>query len=98
MSAKRTTSVDGGVRQHNFNPNSSLLDSNTNGTDQLNTYTDASVTAIDAIVYMRTTNADGLSTSRSSTTKVTRIKKPSIPEQELKAATLGAELAGFCDS
>ena len=36
----------------------------TNGTHQLHTFTDASLSAIGAIVYVRTTNADGSSTSR----------------------------------
>ena len=36
----------------------------TNGTNQLHTFTDASMSAIAAIVYVRTTNADGSSTSR----------------------------------
>ena len=73
---------------------------NTNGTHQLHTFTDASMSAIAAIVYVRTTNADGSSTSRYviSKTKVAPIKQLSIPKLELEAATLGAELAGFCES
>ena len=72
----------------------------TNGTHQLHTFTDASMSAIAAIVYVRTTNADGSSTSRYviSKTKVAPIKQLSIPKLELEAATLGAELAGFCES
>ena len=37
---------------------------NTNGTHQLHTFTDASMSAIAAIVYVRTTNADGSCTSQ----------------------------------
>ena len=72
----------------------------TNGTHQLHTFTDASKSAIAAIVYLRTTNADGSSTSRYviSKTKVAPIKQLSIPKLELEAATLGAELAGSCES
>ncbi|XP_075264655.1 uncharacterized protein LOC142356739 [Convolutriloba macropyga] len=73
---------------------------NTNGTHQLHTFTDASMSAIAAIVYVRTTNADGSCTSQYviSKTKVAPIKQLSIPKLELEAATLGAELAGFCES
>ena len=73
---------------------------NTNGTHQLHTSTDASMSAIAAIVYVRTTNADGSCTSQYviSKTKVAPIKQLSIPKLELEAATLGAELAGFCES
>ena len=58
------------------------------------------MSAIAAIVYVRTTKADGSSTSRYviSKTKVAPIKQLSIPKLELEAATLGAELAGFCES
>ena len=72
----------------------------TNGTHQLHTLTDASMSAIAAIVYVRTTIADGSSTSRyvSSKTKVAPIKQLSIPKLELEAATFEAELAGFCES
>ena len=72
----------------------------TNGTHQLHTFTDASMSAIAAIIYVRTTKADGCSTSRyvNSKTKVAPIKQLSIPKLELEAATLGAELAGFCES
>ena len=76
------------------------LIANTNGTHQLHTFTDASMSAIAAIVYLRTTNADGSCTSKSviSKTKVEPIKQLSIPRLEVEAATLGAELAGFCES
>ncbi|XP_075264070.1 uncharacterized protein LOC142355956 [Convolutriloba macropyga] len=72
----------------------------TNRTNQLHTFTDASMSAIAAIVYVRTTKADGSSTSQYliSITKVAPIKKLSIQKLELEAATLGAELAGFCES
>ena len=72
----------------------------TNETHQLHTFNDASVSAIAAIVFLRTTHADGSSTSRYviSKTKVAPIKQLSIPKLELEAATLGAELAGFCES
>ena len=54
------------------------------------------MSAIAAIVYMRTTNADGSSTSRYviSGKKVAPIKQLSISEVELEAA----KLAGFCES
>ena len=73
---------------------------NTNGIHQLHTFTDASMSAIAAIIYVRTTNADGSCTSQYviSKTKVASIKQLSIPKVELEAATLGAELAGFCES
>ena len=72
----------------------------TNGTHHLHTFTDTSMSAIDDIVYVRTTNADGSSTSRYkiSKTKVAPIKQLSIPKLELEAVTLGAELAGSCES
>ena len=72
----------------------------TNGNHQLHTFTDSSMSAIAAIVYVRTTKPDGSSTSRYviSKTKVVTIKQLSIPKLELEAATLGAELAGFCES
>ncbi|XP_075243710.1 uncharacterized protein LOC142337962 [Convolutriloba macropyga] len=73
---------------------------NTNGTHQLHTLTDASMSAIAAIVRVRTTNAHGSCTSQYviSKAKVATIKQLSIPKLELEAATLGAELAGFCES
>ena len=72
----------------------------TNGTHQLHTFTDASMSAIAAIVYVSTTKADGSSTSRYviSKTKVAPIRQLSIPKLELESATLGAELAGFGES
>ena len=72
----------------------------TNGTHQFQTFTDASMSAIAAIVYVRTTKADGSSTSRYviSKRKVAPIKQLSIPELEMEAATLGAKLAGFCEN
>ena len=72
----------------------------TNGTHQLYTFTDASMSAIAAIVYVRTTKANGSSTSRYviSKTKVAPLKQLSIPKLELEAARLEAELAGFCES
>ena len=79
---------------------SRCLTPNTNGTHQLHTFTDASMSAIAAIVYVRTTNADGSCTSQYviSKTRVAPIKQLSIPKLELEAATLEAELAGFCES
>ena len=72
----------------------------TNGNHQLHTFTHASMSAIAAIVYVRTTKADGSSTSRYliSKTKVAPIKQLSIAKLEWEAETLGAELAGFCES
>ena len=76
-----------------------LIPSN-NGTHQLHTSTDATMSAISVIVYARTTTADGSCTSRYviSRTKVVPIKQLSIPKLKLEAATLGAELAGSCES
>ncbi|XP_075243751.1 uncharacterized protein LOC142338003 [Convolutriloba macropyga] len=76
------------------------LITSTNGTHQLHTFTDASMSAIAAIVYTRTTKANGSSTTPYviSKTKVAPIKQLSIPKLELEAAALGAELAGFCES
>ena len=58
------------------------------------------MSAIAARVYVRTTNAGGSSTSRYviSKTKVAPIKQLSILKLESEAATLGAEIAGFCES
>ena len=58
------------------------------------------MSAIAAIVYVRTTLADGSCTSQYviSKTKAAPIKQLSISKLELEAAILGAELAGFCES
>ena len=59
-----------------------------------------SITANAAIVYVRAANADVSSISRYviSKTKEAPIKQLSSPKLELESATLGAELAGFCES
>ena len=48
-----TTKVDGGVRQHDFNPRFTprCLIADTKGSHQLHPSTDASMSAISAIVY-----------------------------------------------
>ncbi|XP_075248451.1 uncharacterized protein LOC142341408 [Convolutriloba macropyga] len=73
---------------------------NTNGTHQPHTFTDASMSGIAAIVYVRTTNADGSCISQYviNKTKVAPIKQLSVPKLELEAATLRAEPAGFCEN
>ena len=73
---------------------------NVDGTHELHTFTDASLSAVSAVVYLRTISADSSIATRYviSKSKVAPIKKLSIPKLELEAATLGAELAGFCDT
>ena len=95
-----TTRVDDGVPQLDFNSNSRCSILNTKRTHQLHTFTDASMKAIAAIVFLYTTHADGFSTSRYviSKSKAIPIKQLSIPKLELEVATLGAELAGLCES
>ena len=58
------------------------------------------MSGIAAIVYVRTTNADGSCISQYviNKTKVAPIKQLSVPKLELEAATLRAEPAGFCEN
>ena len=73
---------------------------NVDGTHELHTFTDASLSAVSAVVYLRTISADGSIATHYviSKSKVAPIKQMSIPKLELEAATLGAELAGFCET
>ena len=70
-----------------------------NGTHQCHTFADASMSAIAAIVYVRTNKADRVRISRYviSETKVGLIKQLSILKMKLEAGTLGAEPSGFCE-
>ncbi|XP_075247147.1 uncharacterized protein LOC142340458 [Convolutriloba macropyga] len=78
----------------------SCLVPNVDGTHELHTFTDASLSAVSAVVYLRTISADGSIATHYviSKSKVAPIKQMSIPKLELEAATLGAELAGFCET
>ncbi|XP_075264692.1 uncharacterized protein LOC142356781 [Convolutriloba macropyga] len=73
---------------------------NVDGTHELHTFTDASLSAVSAVVYLRTISADGSIATHYviSKSKVAPIKQMSFPKLELEAATLGAELAGFCET
>ena len=73
---------------------------NVNGTHELHTFTDASLSAVSAVVYLRTITADGKIATHYviSNSKLAPIKQMSIPKLELEAATLGAELAGLCET
>ena len=73
---------------------------NVDGTHELHTFTDASLSAVSAVVYLRTISADGSIATHYviSKSKVAPIKPMSILKLELDAATLGAELAGFCET
>ena len=73
---------------------------NVDGTHEFHTFTDASLSAVSAVVYLRTISADGSIATHYviSKSKVAPIKQMSIPKLELEAATLGAELAGFCET
>ena len=96
------TIVDGGVRQHVFNPSSLMHDFK----HQLNllishdNFTHASISTIATIVYLKTSNDDGSSTSQFVTkkTKVASTKQLSIPMLKLAATKIGAKLAGFSES
>ena len=72
---------------------------NVDGTHELHTFTDASLSEVSAMVYLMTISADGSIPTRYviSKSKMAPIKQLSIPKLELEAATLGAELAGFCE-
>ena len=76
------------------------LVANVDGTHELDTFTDASLSAVSAVVYLRTISADGSIATRYviSKSKVAPTKQLSIPKLELEAATLGAELEGFCET
>ena len=71
-----------------------------NQSHQLHKFTDASMSAIAAIVSVRSTNADGSSASRYVLIKikVSPITQLSIPKLEFEAAALAAKLDGFCET
>ena len=73
---------------------------NVDGTHELHTFTDASHSAVSAVVYLRTISVESSITTRYviSKSKVALIQQLSIPKLKLEAATLGAKLAGFCES
>ena len=73
---------------------------NVDGTHELHTFTDASISAVSAVVYLRTNSADGSIILRYviSKSKVAPIKQLSIPKMELEAATVRAELTCFCET
>ena len=73
---------------------------NVDRTHELHIFADASLSAVSAVVYLRTTSADGSIATHYviSKSKVAPIKPLSILKLELEAATLGAELAGFCET
>ncbi|XP_075246014.1 uncharacterized protein LOC142339679 [Convolutriloba macropyga] len=73
---------------------------NVDGTHQLHTFTDASLSAVSAVLYLRTISVDDTIATHYviSKSKVAPIKQMSIPKLELEAATLGAQLAGFCET
>ena len=84
-----------------FIQNTTWLIRKINETYLLHAFTVASICVIAAIVYVRTTHATSSSfTSRYviSKTIVAPIKKLNISKQELEAAALGAEPAGFPES
>ena len=73
---------------------------NVDWTHELHTFTDTSLSAVSAVVYLKTISADGSKATRYviSKSKVAPIKQLSFPKLELEAATLGAEIAGFCET
>ena len=96
----RNSAMDGRLPEHASIQIPKCLVPNVDGTHELHTFTDASLSAVSAVVYLMTISADGSIATRnvSSKSKVAPIKQLSIPKLELEAATLGAELAGFCET
>ena len=70
---------------------------NVDGTHEWHNFTNASLSTVSAVVYLRKISADGTRATDYviSKSKVAPIKQMSISKLELEAATLGAELAGF---
>ena len=73
---------------------------NVDGTHELNTFKDASISAVSAVVYLKTISVYGTIATHYviGKSKMAPIKQMSIPKLELESATLGAELAGFCET
>ncbi|XP_075254789.1 uncharacterized protein LOC142346166 [Convolutriloba macropyga] len=71
---------------------------NVDGTHELHTFTDASLSAVSAVAYLRTISTDSTIATHYviSKSKAAPIKQMSIPKLERKAVSLGAELTGFC--
>ena len=92
--------MDERLQEYASNSNPRCLVPNVDGTHDLHTFTDASLSAVSAVVYLRTISADSSIATRYviSKSKVAPIKQLSVPKLELEAATLGTELAGFCET
>ena len=91
--------MDGRLLEYASNSNPPMSSSQRRW-NELHTFTDASLSAVSAVVYLMAISADGSIATRYviSKSKVAPIKQLSIPKLELEAATLGAELAGFCET
>ena len=70
------------------------------GPHELHTLTDASLSAVSSVVYLRIISTDGTIATHYviCKSKVAPIKQMSIPKLELEAAILGGKLAGFCET
>ena len=93
----RNSTMDGRHPDYASNRKSQMSSSNVHRTPELHTIKDVSLSAVSAVVFMRTISADGaIATNYAiSKSKVPPIKQMTIHKLELEAATLGAELAGF---
>ena len=91
----RNSAMDGRLPEYASNSNPQMSSSH-----ELHIFTDASLSAVSAVVYLRTISADGSIATRYviSKSKVAPIKQLSIPKLKFEAATLDAELAGFCET
>ncbi|XP_075254761.1 uncharacterized protein LOC142346139 [Convolutriloba macropyga] len=72
---------------------------NDDGTHELHTFTDASLSAVSAVVYLRTISADGLIATHYVISKYRGAPIKQLSSNlELEAATLGAELTSICET